>query len=333
MPRSESYDRELTEEELDTVVGGTKEVKLLMENWRRFLNEQEEEATPPKPKAIYMAGGPGSGKSTVLKGLGLKGEMPIINADAQYEAGLKSAGLSLGGKPEVYTRIKKLQAELETNPDDEEKQAELASEKEKMSQYAKIFNKAQASKKVDIKKYSDPADGDSQNFVVDGTAGNYKEMVREKERLEAKGYDVAMVFVDLDIDTAIERNRARGKPDPKTGIPGRQLLDRELISSHEAVKKNKEAYESLFGKNFFYVNAAEDKMGSDISKIKPGVDTFLSADQLEEGDWQKDVVIPNYNKQLKNVLRHGGNKTKAKPFGKKARIDYRGSAPPNTSGG
>ena len=276
MPKIGNNDRELTEEELDTVVGGAKEVKLLFENWRKFLNEQEEETTAPKPKAIYMAGGPGSGKSTVLKGLGLKGKIPVINADAAYEAVLKAAGLSLGGKPKVYTRIKELQAELETNPDDKEKQAELAAEKEKMSQYAKSFNKGQAVKKADVKKYSDPPDGDPQNFIVDGTAGNYNEMVREKERLEAKGYDVAMVFVDLDIETAIERNRARGKPDPKTGIPGRQLLDRELISSHEAVKKNKEAYESLFGKNFFYVNAADDKMSSDISRIKPGVDTFLS---------------------------------------------------------
>ena len=90
-------------------------MKLIMESWRKFLKEAEadEETIPTKPKAIYMAGGPGSGKSTVLKGLGLKGKIPIINADATYEAGLKDAGLSLGGKPEVYTRIKELKAELE----------------------------------------------------------------------------------------------------------------------------------------------------------------------------------------------------------------------------
>jgi len=66
---------------------------------------------------------------------------------------------------------------------------------------------------------------------------------------------------------------------------------------------------------------------------KPGVvSNIVKGEQLEEGDWQKDVVTPNYNKQLKNVLRHGGNKTKAKPFGKKSRIDYRGSAPPTAPG-
>ena len=46
-------------------------MKMLFENWRKFLKEQEEELTN-KPKAIFLAGGPGSGKSTVLKNLGLK---------------------------------------------------------------------------------------------------------------------------------------------------------------------------------------------------------------------------------------------------------------------
>ena len=52
-------------------------MKVLFENWRKFLKEQEEEPTT-KPKAIFMAGGPGSGKSTVLKNLGLKEKMPNV---------------------------------------------------------------------------------------------------------------------------------------------------------------------------------------------------------------------------------------------------------------
>ena len=121
-------------------------MKLIMESWRRFLNEAEEEPAT-KPKAIFMAGGPGSGKSTVLRGLDLS-ISNVLNADKKYEADLKSAGLSLGGKPQVYTRIKELQAELETNPDNKEAEEDLATEKGKMSQYAKIFNAAQAQKKI-----------------------------------------------------------------------------------------------------------------------------------------------------------------------------------------
>jgi len=39
MPRSEGDDRELTEEELETVVGGSKDMKVLFKNWRGYMKE------------------------------------------------------------------------------------------------------------------------------------------------------------------------------------------------------------------------------------------------------------------------------------------------------
>jgi len=39
MPRSESNDRELTEEELEIVVGGGKDMKVLFKNWRGYMKE------------------------------------------------------------------------------------------------------------------------------------------------------------------------------------------------------------------------------------------------------------------------------------------------------
>jgi len=39
MPRSEGDDRELTEEELETVVGGGKDMKVLFKNWRGYMKE------------------------------------------------------------------------------------------------------------------------------------------------------------------------------------------------------------------------------------------------------------------------------------------------------
>jgi len=56
----------------------------------------------------------------------------------------------------------------------------------------------------------------------------------------------------------------------------------------------------------------------------------------EEDDGEKTFqqkLKPRLHKQMKLLLRHGKNKTKAKPFGQKAPIDYRGSAPPGASGG
>ena len=55
-----------------------------MESWRKFLDEEElDDPTQTNSKIIFMAGSPGSGKSTVLKGLGLA--IGIVNADTFYE--------------------------------------------------------------------------------------------------------------------------------------------------------------------------------------------------------------------------------------------------------
>lgn len=46
MPRSESDDRELTDEELETVVGGSKNMKHLFENWRNHTQEKIKDVLP-----------------------------------------------------------------------------------------------------------------------------------------------------------------------------------------------------------------------------------------------------------------------------------------------
>ena len=63
-------------------------MKLLMESWRKYLSEEElNDPAQTNSKIIFMAGAPGSGKSTVLKGLGLL--IDIVNADTFYEKYLK----------------------------------------------------------------------------------------------------------------------------------------------------------------------------------------------------------------------------------------------------
>ena len=63
-----------------------------MESWRKFLDEEElDYPTQTNSKIIFMAGSPGSGKSTVLKGLGLA--IGIVNADTFYEEYLSTSHL------------------------------------------------------------------------------------------------------------------------------------------------------------------------------------------------------------------------------------------------
>ena len=46
---------------------------------------------------------------------------------------------------------------------------------------------------------------------IDGTSSNSNAVLRRKGILQSLGYDVAMVFVDTPVDTAIKRNKARGR--------------------------------------------------------------------------------------------------------------------------
>jgi predicted ABC-type ATPase len=297
-------------------------MKHLFENWRKYLEEQEAEG---RPKAIFMAGSPGSGKSTVLKGLGLLG-VNIINADDHYEKELKKAGLPLGGKPEIMKRRRKLQAELEElEPGSEaaiEKQAEIEGTSREFSAYSKLFNSALAYKSASYKKFLDAGE----NFIVDGTAGNRREMISKKAELEEAGYDVGMILLDLDLETAIARNKIRGS----TG--GRELLNRELEASHGAVAKNIDFYKQLFGDNFFYVEAAEDKIQSSIANIRPKVQEFFAAESLDENDYP--ITSKRANKQINRIISPAKKKnTLIKlPGWKRAKAGYRGSAPPGSGG-
>ena len=60
----------------------------LIREYIRFLIEQV-----GAPKVIFMAGGPGSGKSTVIRRLGLSNRLEVINPDDQYEETMRAEGI------------------------------------------------------------------------------------------------------------------------------------------------------------------------------------------------------------------------------------------------
>lgn len=133
-------------------------------------------------KAIFLAGGPGSGKSYVagktIRGEGLK----VVNSDDAFESLLKKAGLSLQMpdkeadlRDPVRTRAKKLTAKRKAN-------------------------------------YIEGRLG----LIIDGTAREYDKIARQSNDLKQLGYDTYMVFVNTSLDVALERNakRPRKVPEP-----------------------------------------------------------------------------------------------------------------------
>ena len=132
-------------------------------------------------KAIFLAGGPGSGKSYVagrtVAGRGLK----TVNSDNQFELLLKKANLSLQMP---------------------EKDADLR---------APIRDRAKAMTAKQKANYIEGRLG----LVIDGTARDYKALTDQAKELQQLGYDTYMIFVNTSLDVALERNSRRPRQVPE----------------------------------------------------------------------------------------------------------------------
>ena len=132
-------------------------------------------------KAFFLAGGPGSGKSYVVRyttgGTGLR----VVNSDDVFEKYLKDAGLSLKMPTEEW----------------EENQRER-----------------DRAKKVTAARQKNYIEGRI-GMVIDGTGKDYDKIRAQKADLEALGYDCHMIFVNTSIDVALERNAKRERTVPE----------------------------------------------------------------------------------------------------------------------
>jgi cytidylate kinase len=148
----------------------------------KTFNELQEGLQDPNIfKAFFLAGGPGSGKSYVVRystgGTGLR----VVNSDDVFEKYLKDAGLSMKMPPEEWE----------------------ANQKERA--------RAKKVTKVRRDNYVEGRIG----MVIDGTGAKYDEIRQQKADLEAIGYDTHMIFVNTSLDVALERNAARERTVPE----------------------------------------------------------------------------------------------------------------------
>ena len=240
-------------------------MKHLRQYIRRLLLEG-----PDSPQVIFMAGGPGSGKSTVIRSLGLAKRLEIVNPDDAYEAGLKAEGLPFDREKILndYTPLKKeYLAAIESG--DNATAAELEPEYLRLrgilSRNMQLFAKARKDAKV---KQTGLMEAGAE-FLVDGTGGNYKEIIGWAEKLKSVGYDVGMIYIDVPMKTSIARDQARGERG------GRRLGARTVEKSWTSVNKNRAPYEQYFGNSFFYIDASENNFRISIEEIAPAVGRWL----------------------------------------------------------
>jgi len=190
---------------------------------KTFSELQEGVYDPNILKAFFLAGGPGSGKSYVVRrttgGLGMK----IVNSDDAFEKLLKDAGLSLKMPPE------------------EEAPRDVARGR------AKKLTKARQ------KNYVEGRLG----LIIDGTGKDYEKIAYQARELQQLGYDTHMIFVNTSLDTALERNskRARSVPESlvvKSWNDVQQNIGKfsQLFRRNFIVVDNNNADEEVFGKVF-----------------------------------------------------------------------------------
>ena len=166
-----------------------------MKSFKQHLTEGVND--PAIFKAIFLAGGPGSGKSFIAGKTGLPAlGYRIVNSDDAFEAMLKKAGMSLkipspsaGGKKDF----------------DPEKDKEYKS-------YMGVRDKA---KEITKKQQANYLEG-RLGLIIDGTGHKFDKIAKQSNELRQLGYDTHMIFVNTSLDVALERNAKRSRSVPES---------------------------------------------------------------------------------------------------------------------
>ena len=179
-------------------------------------------------KAVFTAGGPGSGKSFAASTLfGMPERMPFVSAQ-----GLK--GVNSDSAFENYLERAKLPKDL-TKLD--------------KSQHGQAMGLRAKAKRVTVSRMNSFINS-KLGLLIDGTGKNYPKIAKMKQRLEVEGYDCFMVFVNTDLKVALERNKKRERVVPEDIVK----------QSWQEVNNNLGKFQSLFGSsNILIVDNSEYK--------------------------------------------------------------------------
>ncbi len=187
-----------------------------------------------KFKAVFLAGGPGSGKSFILSKAFPQAAMSSDEAGNEiYQSG---GAWKVINSDHLFTRTL-LQVQLPLD----------IAQKDDPVMFGLQQNVRNVSKqKLALRNL--PWLNSMLPIILDGTAKNAEETLKIKEKLESIGYDVYMLFVDTAEEVASQRNASRK----------RKLPDDFVRKTNNQVRANKEKYEKAFGDNFFYVDNSTD---------------------------------------------------------------------------
>jgi len=182
-------------------------------------------------KCIFMAGGPGSGKSYIAKelfGVGKdtissvsSGGLKLVNSDPAFEQQLKKNGIN----PKDLGKIEKEQPDLWDKITKEP--GGIRDRAKKLTSTQQAFYEA-----------------GRLGMIIDGTGDEVSKIKKKKDHAESLGYDCYMVFVNTSLEVALKRNAERD----------RTLSDDLVKQIWKDCQNNLGAFQGLFGGNFIIVD-------------------------------------------------------------------------------
>jgi len=207
-------------------------------------------------KAVFLAGGPGSGKSFVASGL--YGIPKKVNVSA--------FGLKLVNQDKELTRMLNKYG-FGTDLDDMDDELFRQLTDPTYDDYSGLRTRAKELTTARKKLYMNGRLG----LIIDGTGHKFDKIKEQKKELEEIGYDCYMVFVHTDLAVAQKRNMERPRK-----------LNPEIVEkSWNEVQKNKIYFQGLFGNaNFMMVDNSDTLSPKQATKkfnmlVKKGIGKFI----------------------------------------------------------
>jgi predicted kinase len=189
-------------------------------------------------KCIFLAGGPGSGKSYTAKeifGVGKTaissvsaGGLKLVNSDTAFEKALKDNGIN----PKDLGRFEKEDPKMWDTIAGEDNPNSIRNQAKKITKQQQAFYEA-----------------GRLGLIIDGTGDEVTKIKEKKAHAEKLGYDCYMVFVNTSLEVAQKRNTSRD----------RTLSDDRVTQIWKACQNNLGAFQSMFSGNFIIVDNTEYK--------------------------------------------------------------------------
>jgi predicted kinase len=202
-------------------------------------------------KCIFLAGGPGSGKSYTAKeifGVGKSdmasvsaGGLKVISSDMAFEQALKKNGINPKDLADIQKNDPNFWAYIagETGDSIRNKAKEITQKQQAFYEAGRL------------------------GMIIDGTGDEVLKIRNKMDKAEKLGYDCYMVFVNTSLEVAIKRNAERSRSLPES-------LVREVWSK---CQENMGKFQGMFGNNFIIVDNTEYQPIN--QSVQKQVDAFL----------------------------------------------------------